>query len=111
MKKIITAEIASVETAVVALTVIRINNKQMTLAVFRQLQKDSHITGPVWGQVNYHPDKCSDDWPHLHLIWQKNDELRRAVVYEYLDPYFGGWQRKNEDWDIYSKVRQLFIAL
>lgn len=88
MKKqqlLINIEQAKINTANVNIDSIKINNKQMTLAVFRQLIRDDNITGPIWGQVNYHPDKCSDEsynHEHIHLIWQKEDTLRRATAYK-----------------------------
>src|SRR5262249_37537067 len=38
--------------------------------------------GLPWGIVNYHPNKCGDGRPHRHVVWQKDDELRRATVYD-----------------------------
>lgn len=82
---LINVEQCQINTASVNIESIKINNKQMTLAVFRQLIRDDNITGPIWGQVNYHPDKCSDESgenKHIHLVWQKENTLRRATKYE-----------------------------
>ncbi len=77
------AQISTVKVEVKTLT---ISGKQVTLAVFRQLidelliAEDGRLKGVAWGTVNYHPDKCSDDPPHWHIVWQLGDELRRAKV-------------------------------
>lgn len=72
---------AVVSKAEVDIDIIRIGTKQMTLAVFRQLWRDDDITGQMWGLVNYHPDRCADQKEHLHIVWQKEKELRRATLY------------------------------
>jgi hypothetical protein len=65
-----------------------IDDRQVTLALFRQLVEEdliaSHgggLNGVPWGWVNYHPDRCADDGQHRHVVWQKGDELRRATIY------------------------------
>jgi hypothetical protein len=79
---------ATVRTAQVEIKALTISGKQVTLAVFRQLQKEDLITenlefaGIPWGTVNYHPDCAQVHEPHVHVVWQKGDELRRAVVLE-----------------------------
>lgn len=85
--RVITAHEATVKTATVEVKSLTISGKQVTLAVFRQLQEDRLIDGVTallhgvgWGKVNYHPDGCKDDGEHLHVVWQKGDELRRASV-------------------------------
>lgn len=85
----------SLETVAVDLVVIRLGGKQMTHSVFKQLPQIDFPTFPenieegmkVWGTVNYHPDKCSDDSKHLHFILEKNERLYRSVIYYYLFPY------------------------
>ncbi|WP_327591338.1 hypothetical protein OHA25_60405 (plasmid) [Nonomuraea sp. NBC_00507] len=67
-----------------------VNGKQVTLAVFRQLYEEPlydsrtwKAFGTPWCRVNYHPDKCDrdrDSVVHEHVVWQKDDELRRARV-------------------------------
>jgi hypothetical protein len=35
--------------------------------------------GTPWCRVNYHPDRCErDPVVHEHVVWQKDDELRRT---------------------------------
>lgn len=89
----ITASQATVKTASVDVRVLTISGKQVTLAVFRQLieetlvnARDGTLAGVPWGKVAYCPGKaCSlhDRSPgHLHIVWQKGDQLRRAAVPE-----------------------------
>lgn len=89
MIKKLTAENAVIKTASVEVKTLTISGKQVTLAVFRQL-KDEDVIDPItcqllgmpWGTVNYHPDKCGDGAEHIHVIWQKGTELRRATIYK-----------------------------
>jgi hypothetical protein len=79
----IDAHEATITTATVEIRCLTINGKQVTLAVFRQLMDEEwDEVSPLWGQVNYCPDKqCRNlDWAHTHIVWQKGDQLRRAVV-------------------------------
>lgn len=78
---------ATVATAQITIETLKIGRKQVTLAVFRQLRSESvvdplttELLGPVWGRITYHPDKCADDGEHIHLVWQKGDQLRRATM-------------------------------
>lgn len=88
--KKITAEEAIVKTASVELKTLTISGKQVTLAVFRQLEEEwlldaatCELAGVPWGRVNYHPDPayCKDIGSHIHVIWQRGAELRRGLVY------------------------------
>lgn len=84
----ISVQDATIRTATVEIKTLTISNKQVTLAVFRQLQEETLVDedadgflGLPWGTVNYHPDTaCKDAGRHLHVIWQKGEELRRAFV-------------------------------
>lgn len=82
----LTVETAEITTAAVEIKTLTVRGKQVTLAVFRQLQSSSLVSpagellGTPWGTVNYHPDKCADDREHLHVVWQRGTELRRATV-------------------------------
>ncbi|KQZ07264.1 hypothetical protein AB0K86_33035 [Streptomyces clavifer] len=77
---------ATITTASVEVKTLTIKGKQVTLAVFRQLKdepliaEDGTLLGEPWGIVNYHPDKCADAPEHLHVVWQKDDALRRSAV-------------------------------
>ncbi|MFC8131577.1 hypothetical protein [Streptomyces sp. NPDC057302] len=88
-EKQLTSQNATITTASIQVRALTIGKKQVTLAVFRQLEDediikplDAGLAGEPWGRVNYHPDKCADDKEHIHVVWQKGDELRRATVYE-----------------------------
>jgi len=76
----VTVTQAQVTTLQISVQAIRIGPKQMTQAVFRQLKRDDEVRGPMWGQVNYHPDCSGTD--HLHVVWQLGDELRHARVWD-----------------------------
>ncbi|MFF2184596.1 hypothetical protein [Streptomyces sp. NPDC058155] len=86
MKKQLTTQNATITTAAVEVKTLTIRGKQVTLAVFRQLQEtsmfksDGTLLGEPWGVVNYHPDKCADAPAHLHVVWQYGDELQRSAV-------------------------------
>lgn len=86
--RVINVEQAAIRTATVTVRALTIDKRQVTLAVFRQLiskpvidRETGEFRGLPWGTVNYHPDKCADDTPHLHAVWQDGDELRRATEY------------------------------
>ena len=94
----ITIKQAQIETVSISARVIRIGKRQMTQAVFRQLELEQlydssieKVKGVVWGRVNYFWDGCSHgyrgheysslgDRVHLHILWQKGEELRRDCV-------------------------------
>lgn len=86
MPKQLTTQNASITTVAVEVKALTISGKQVTLSVFRQLQEepvissDGTLNGVPWGYVNYHPDKCADDYPHLHVVWQQGEDLRRSRV-------------------------------
>src|SRR6266496_1508798 len=107
--RILTTEDVAITTLSIEVKVMKIGKRQVTLSVFRQLPEEriiDHLTGKLrgipWGRVNYHVE-CSDaipvltygqelirkvlqeegqKWvdPHLHIVWQKGNELRRAVA-------------------------------
>lgn len=87
MTKQLTTQNATITTASVEIKSLTISGKQVTLAVFRQLQEepliadDGTLKGVPWGAINYHPDKCGDDRrQHWHIVWQRGQELRRSRV-------------------------------
>lgn len=103
-----------VATAAVEVKSISVNAKQMTLSMFRQLVEEplvddstGEVRGVPWGWVNYCPDKtCADVHEHLHVVWQKESLLRRAVMSEsapQMSPHQSRLRRKRcgiemEDW-------------
>lgn len=123
--KRITTEEATIKTAAVEIKALTIGGKQVTLAVFRQLIEEpildhdaTMLYGKPWGIVNYHSGVGCDDFrhqPHLHVVWQKGGELRRAVVRSprALDSIYGDeWLADYEEWyESLRKLDQLFIAV
>jgi hypothetical protein len=95
---------ATVMTATVQVKCLTINGRKVTLALFRQLIDEPLVTedgvtllGVPWGKVNYHPDGCGGDeaYRHIHVVWQKGDELRRAYVERPVNrPLFSAWAPK-----------------
>jgi hypothetical protein len=99
MTKALTIHNAQITTAAIEIQTLTIGGKQVTLAVFRQLEESPWLDasgdprGTAWGRVNYCPGggTCaaawqSDGWRgrergsfHLHIVWQCNDELRRSA--------------------------------
>lgn len=97
--RIITAREATIKTATVAVKALTISGKQVTLSVFRQLIKEPLIDGQTgllagvpWGIVNYFWGPCTNN--HLHVVWQKGEELRRACVYD-RPPGENRWNRQD----------------
>ncbi len=97
--KPLTVQNVEVSTAAVEVKTIQVSRKQMTLSMFRQLIDERLIgdgqafRGNPWGCVNYHhecgyrtwhQDWCDDfrHGRHLHVVWQKGSDLRKATVYE-----------------------------
>jgi hypothetical protein len=85
---------AELRTATVTIETIRVDGRQVTLSTFRQLQSEP-VAGPMWGWVNYHPDRCADDLEHRHVVWQKDETLLRATVLRPTEHMLGldSWQR------------------
>ncbi|TMR95586.1 hypothetical protein [Nonomuraea basaltis] len=86
MSKILNTQNAEITTVTVEVKTITISRKQVTLSVFRQLReepilsKDLTLNGVPWGYVNYHPAKCGDEGEHLHVVWQKGNDLLRSRI-------------------------------
>jgi hypothetical protein len=83
----ISAQQAIVKTAQVEIKTLSVSGKQVTLAVFRQLDKreiidyqTQKLNGIAWGRLNYHPDKCADSREHIHIVWQKDEFLYRDSI-------------------------------
>lgn len=83
----ITVHDATIKTATVAVKALTISGKQVTLAVFEQLERETlldpetgELRGLPWGRVNYYRKPCEPD--HLHVVWQRGEDLRRDCVYE-----------------------------
>ena len=89
---------AEIKTAVVSVKTLTINARQLTLSVFRQIQEDElfvindttlSLAGVPWGVVQYHwGDQNRSD---LHVLWVKNQELRRSLVPNNGHPRLCNW--------------------
>jgi hypothetical protein len=81
-----TRDTGSIEPATVTINTLKINGKQVTHDVFRQLKDavlinhDGSLAGPPWGLVNYHQKKCDKLEKHAHLVWQLDDQLRQDTI-------------------------------
>ncbi|GIF08910.1 hypothetical protein [Actinoplanes siamensis] len=87
----LTVHNAAISTARVEIKTLTVSGRQVTLAVFRQLREapviedDGVLAGQLWGVVNYHPDKCADLPEHWHVVWQRDADLLRSLVYRTID--------------------------
>ena len=81
-----TGDAWSVEPATVTINTLRINGKQVTPDVFRQLKAavlinhDGNLAGPPWGMVNYHQEGCDKLKKHVHVAWQLGAQLRQDTI-------------------------------
>lgn len=88
-----TASNTEIVTATIQIHTVTVNAKSMTQNIFRQLIEQpvintaGRINGTPWGVVNYHPERCEDAKPHLHVVWQLGDQLRRSWVGQPLQAY------------------------
>jgi hypothetical protein len=76
-----TAHTASIDTLTLEVKVMKVDNRQMTQAVFKQIPRNDEITGPMWGWVEHHDDEwgCGSA-EHRHVVWEDDGELRHAIV-------------------------------
>jgi hypothetical protein len=83
-------EHAVVHTATIDVKIIRLDRRQLTLSVFRQLSEKSifddpdgevsrRLQGVPWGTVNY-TWGGSPGWADYYLVWQDGDLLRRMPL-------------------------------
>jgi hypothetical protein len=87
-KQVLTTNDVTIKQVEVSIKVLKIGNKQVTLAVFRQLPEEQIIDydtgtflGQPWGRVNYHPDsECQKMPAHFHVVWEKEGKLYRAAI-------------------------------
>jgi hypothetical protein len=114
----ITTHEASIKTATVEVKALTISGKQVTLSVFRQLPDEDlidpetgQLTGEPWGRVNYFWGNCTAA-AHLHVVWQKGDELRRACVFESFGKRYsfrGSKCLSDEDHYLLRRARQMEV--
>jgi hypothetical protein len=117
----LTVHNAEIHTATVKIQTLTVSGKQVTLAVFRQLQQSDLLTlndgtfqGLPWGMVNYCPGDCTFRLSpikeaHEHFIWQEGFELRRCAI-----PTHEALNNKLISWETFAELvslPQLFIAV
>ena len=132
-ERILTTDDVTIKTLAIEVKVMKIGNRQVTLAVFRQLPEEPIISpygvlsGIPWGRVNYHVDCESLAYKHLHIVWQDGNKLKRAIALNWLvrsalqgGPYSFHGRKDFEEttrrlWEqSYAKLEaldQLFIAV
>ncbi len=109
---------AQIKTVSVDIKALTINGKQMTLAVYRQLDQlePSLDTDIVWGRVNYCNKECPVILPtfrhekkypieHMHFVWQRENSLYRWTLEK---P--NKWDDHTR-WNELQKAQLLFIAV
>jgi hypothetical protein len=73
----------------VTIKTIKVNNKKMTLSVFKQLPAENiidfntlELKGIPWGTVNYY---WGDQNPHsgIQVVWSDNNVLKRCLLKRY----------------------------
>ena len=97
-KNVISLRDASITTMAVSIRVLQVGQKQMTLAVLKQLSREVimgttdfagerfKLRGIPWGLVNY-----AYDMGGQQLVWQLGDELKRSPCGPSGE---SGWDRK-----------------
>lgn len=78
----------------VSIRVLTIGSKQITQSLYKQfpiedvIDKESgQLKGKIWGWVSLHGEKiywtkdCANDPDHLHVIWERDGQLRRCLVF------------------------------
>lgn len=112
MAKKISAQEATLHTTTVEVKTLVISNRQVTLSVYRQIPKQDIICwenpptlwGVPWGRVNYYFDECKKEDPntHMHVVWQRESELRRACVESCFDSSLLDDDRQYDYWRLKS---------
>jgi hypothetical protein len=113
--RVINIHDAKIKTMSVGIKAMTVNDRQVTLAVFRQLldvdliSDDGTLNGIPWGVINYHPDKCAEGIPHFHVVWQSGEELRRATIID--PPCFDNYTSDAaDDYLTFRTVRSVFFG-
>src|SRR4051812_9584559 len=77
---------AIIHTATIDVKIMRIDKKQVTLSVFRQLPEESifladgSLRGIPWGRVNYLWGDQEKRKVAFHVVWQDGNKLKRCEV-------------------------------
>lgn len=100
----INVENAKINTASIEIKTLTVSNRQLTMGTFRQIEEDHLIdfkllklNGIPWGRINYFwgDNGCED--VHFHIIWQKDNEIKRSIIKK----YFHCFDRKSDIEDFY----------
>lgn len=80
----IAVETCEIKTATIDVKVMRLDKRQLTLSIFRQLEEDfifstTGLRGKLWGKVNYTWAGCHPETA-FHVVWQAGDRLVRGPV-------------------------------
>ncbi len=80
----------ALKTMLVEVRVMKIDNRQVTQAVFKQFQPRKllrSLLGPwgelvsdPWGYVNYHWDCAHYNFSHLHIVWKDGAAICRGIM-------------------------------
>lgn len=107
---------ASVKTTSITADHLVINNRYMTMAMFKQIPyerildlENIKLNGTPWGYVNYfwadikrHSDYKSSKC--LHVLWQKGNELRRALIPEEIGDAYWWTLKKCKEAEIQAHI-------
>jgi len=95
---------AVVHTASIDVHIMRLDKRQVTMSVFRQLDEESvfltdgTLRGTVWGRVNY-LWKDNPKGTAFHVVWQDGDRLKRCAVPDLIDVGYDRWWQWCHDGD------------
>lgn len=124
-QQILTATNVAIKRFAIEVKVIKIGDRQVTQAVFKQLPVlaiihpvTRDLRGSPWGRVNYHIGCIGEQAnSHLHIVWQRDNTLYRCVVDNPETHYTDEYLQSDEGMmlvQIYRDLKQLdqlFIAV
>jgi hypothetical protein len=111
---------ATIKTCSVEIKALTVDKRQVTMGLIRQLHQEKVVDletmefrGLPWGRVNYFWKGCTPcydpDWSGsiIHVVWQKDSELRRDVVPTHVHSYA---KELNRDLDILDVLRHVALC-
>lgn len=124
-RQVLTTNDVAIKQVTIEVKVLKIGNRQVTQAVFKQLPyrsiidpKTYTLRGIPWGRVNYHVECTEYSGKHLHIVWQSGNQLYRAYerhpseskTEEWVNGSYEGikWM---ETYTQLQQLDQLFIAV
>lgn len=83
----LTKESAVVHTASIDVRIMRLDRRQVTMSVFRQLDEEQvidngYLLGDVWGRVNYVWKSGRREAVKFWVVWTDGKLIKRSPVYE-----------------------------